>query len=130
MKRALLVTTGTVVGVVSAIAYGPEASAIALTTGTESATTTAGMSNQPAAASAVGRLSPGLTSATVTLRGGKVSDLSFVRSTPGRNPQFSDAETTQLVPEILRTQNVTVGIVSGPAGASMGVTSSLRSILG
>ena len=43
MKRAILVTTGTIVGITSVLAYKPSIDALALVPGTESLSTSAGV---------------------------------------------------------------------------------------
>ena len=59
-----------------------------------------------------------------------MTELSFSQTPTGRNEQFINAVNTYLVPEILRTQNVTVGIVTGATGTSMALINSLKSALG
>lgn len=226
MKRAILVTTGTVVGITSVLAYKPNIDALTLVPGTESLSTVAGVNSQPAttvadtsaeqatasatpttgagAAASTGTPSasasasasatsqaaatpkatasasstpkatatstPSATAsatasssasassnsisasngthtgsseiveshghtygslvATVTVSNGEMTALSFSQTPSGRNEQFISAVNTYLVPEILRTQNVTVGIVTGATGTSMALINSLKSALG
>ena len=182
MKRALLVTTGTVVGITSVLAYKPNVDAISHIPGAEALSSSAGTRTGSAARSAAARTanpasttppaaaansdaestsSPAETAqsatgsslpngthsggvstveshgrtygslvASVTVTNGRMSEISFQQDPSGRNAPFIDAVNTYLIPEILRTQNVTVGIVSGATGTSMALIHSLQSALG
>ena len=227
MKRAILVTTGTVVGITSVLAYKPSIDALTLVPGTESLSTTTEVKSAEASAatttpsatatdaataaateSAAASATPSATTAkasattkatakatakttasakpsssatssasstptatptatatptptatasgsftdgthtgntatveshgrnygtlvaTVTVSNGKMTDLSFAQTPEGRNAQFINAVNQYLVPEILRTQNVSVGIVTGATGTSMALINSLKSALG
>ena len=223
MKRAILVTTGTVVGVASVLAYKPDAATLSLIPGTESLVTSSSVSaNETPSATASsttaeptadvttqatpsGTSSDGTTAAattqatasasakatasttaratatpsasasatstpsasssttsgsasvsdvssgtysgstqsvvsrghnygtlvaTVTVSDGRMTALSFQQTPTGRNEQFINAVNTYLVPEILSTQNVTVGVVTGATATSMALIYSLQDALG
>ncbi len=207
MRRAILVTTGTVVGVASVIAYNPSqrlavsgltvtaltpASATTATTATQASTatpapaqTTAATTTTTAAkpatkhkakahkratattkkratgttkkrATATATPKPVATAAgpfanadgtfhsstqqvvshgryygdatvSVTVRAGHITNIQFNET--GGNFQFADAIQQYLVPEIIKQQKVSVGIVSGATGSSMALINGLNSVL-
>ena len=214
MKRAILVTTGTIVGVASVIAYKPSPQALALVPGAEgltiestltpkdpetsesasapaasaeatssaTAAATSGSTAVPspqtssaaptASASATTTAKPTATAsptasatansgtsavdlsavpdgtytgtsetveshgryygtlvASVTVNAGKITELSFNQNPAGRNQRFIDAVNSVLVPAIIKSQNVTVGIVTGATGTSLALVYSLESAL-
>lgn len=218
MKRAILVTTGTIVGVASVIAYKPSPQALASVLGAEGLTiestltpkdpetsesasapaataeatsssaapvteaATSGATAVPspktssasptASASATRTAKPTATSAptasatptsgtsavdlssipdgtytgtsetvesrgryfgtlvaSVTVNAGKITQLSFNQNPAGRNQRFIDAVNSVLVPAIIQSQNVTVGIVTGATGTSLALVYSLESAL-
>lgn len=64
---------------------------------------------------------------SVKVSGGKISSISINES--GGNFQFADAVQQYLVPEIIRTQNIRAGIVSGATGTSMALINGLTAVL-
>jgi len=77
-----------------------------------------------------GRHNYGTLVATVTVSGGKMTALSFQQSPTGRNERYIDSVNSYLVPEILSTQNITVGVVTGATATSMALIYSLQDALG
>ncbi len=63
----------------------------------------------------------------VKVSGGRISSISINES--GGNYQFAGAVQQYLVPEIIRTQNVRAGIVSGATGTSMALINGLSAVL-
>ena len=64
---------------------------------------------------------------SVTVRSGHITAINFNET--GGNFQFADAVNQYLVPEIIRQQKVSVGIVSGATGSSMALVNGLNSVL-
>ena len=67
--------------------------------------------------------------ATVTLEGGKMTNLSFTETPSGRNERYITAVRQYLLPAILQAQNVNVGYVSGATATSEAFVKSLQSAL-
>ena len=66
-------------------------------------------------------------SIAVTVHAGRITAITFNET--GGNFQFADAVQQYLVPEIIKQQNVSVGIVSGATGSSMALINGLNSVL-
>ncbi len=67
--------------------------------------------------------------ANVTVSGGKITSINLNETGGGRNGMFAQAVQQYLVPEIIKTQNPRVGIVSGATGTSMALINALASVL-
>lgn len=63
----------------------------------------------------------------VTVSSRRITDITFNET--GGNFQFADAVQQYLVPEIIKQQNVSVGIVSGATGSSMALINGLNAVL-
>ena len=71
----------------------------------------------------------GTLGASVTVSGGKITAITFNQSPTARNERFISAVQSVLVPEIIRTQNVRVGIVTGATGTSVALIYSIENAL-
>ena len=67
--------------------------------------------------------------ANVTVSGGRITGINLTETGGGRNDMFAQAVQQYLVPEIIKTQNPRVGIVSGATGTSMALINALASVL-
>ena len=67
--------------------------------------------------------------ANVTVSGGRITAVNLSETGGGRNDMFAQAVQQYLVPEIIKTQNPRVGIVSGATGTSMALINALASVL-
>ena len=67
--------------------------------------------------------------ANVTVSGGRITGINLSETGGGRNDMYAQAVQQYLVPEIIKTQNPRVGIVSGATGTSMALINALASVL-
>jgi len=159
MKRALIVGTGTVMGVAAVLALNPDGASVAAglptssapgtsstgTIGTGSTGTGSTAAPQPKATATSGSTTSGTTSATgtsvdvgygivqvkVTLSDGKISAIDAVSlpQNDGHSARISQQAWPLLVDQALKAQSSAISGVSGASYTSYGFTESLKAAL-
>lgn len=156
MKRALIVGTGTVMGVAAVLALNPDGASVAAglpssvgsttTPGTSTSTGTSGTSGTTAAprASATATASSatsatgtgvdvgyGIVQVKVTVTGGTISAIDAVQlpRNDGHSARISQQAWPMLVDQALRAQSSQISGVSGASYTSYGFTESLKAAL-
>ena len=156
MKRALIVGTGTVMGVAAVLALNPDGASVAAglptSTGSSSGTTSTGpvstgtgssaspkatggtTSGSDAATSATGTgvdVGYGIVQVKVTLTGGKITAIDAVQlpQNDGHSARISQQAWPMLVDQALKAQSSQVSGISGASYTSYGFSESLKAAL-
>lgn len=136
MKRALVVTAGTVAGVAAVLALNPSTSTVAAKPGGTGTTTPGGGSGsgsggtQTATGDAID-VRWGNVQVQVTLTGGRITDIASVQlpDGDGHSARISERVWPTLVQQAIEAQSSQIAGVSGASYTSYGFEQSLKSAL-
>ena len=136
MKRALVVTAGTVAGVAAVLALNPSTSTVAAKPGGTGATTPGGGSGsgsggtQTATGDAID-VRWGNVQVQVTLTGSRITDIASVQlpDGDGHSARISERAWPELVQQALEAQSSQIAGVSGASYTTYGFEQSLKSAL-
>lgn len=138
MKRALVVTAGTVAGVAAVLALNPDASTVAAAPGATTAPGSSGNGSGGNGSSGTRTATGdaidvrwGNVQVTVTLTDGRITDIASVQlpDGDGHSARISQRVWPTLVQQAIEAQSSQVAGVSGASYTSYGFTESLKSAL-